>query len=89
MPMALTDVYEVAVLKVKGIHYTEIAPSEDKVRFIYPDTVGQDLKDFYEGKLQVSARDFKHAIEDVRSIIYGLRKSAGIEKHHRKKNKDV
>lgn len=73
--IALTDVYEIAVLLVRDCNYKNVELANGKVRFTFGDDATPILKEFYEGKLTVVGKDYKHKIQDVRSIIYGMRKS--------------
>lgn len=83
--IGLTDVYEIAVLMVKGCAYTSVDVANGKIRFTFPDKATPILKEFYEGKTMINAKDYKHMIQDVRSIIYGMRKSGKDNKEEVKK----
>lgn len=73
--MILTDVYEVAFLSVTGQKFRETMLVDGKVRFEFDDSVKLDLRKFYEGKMTVDALAYKHAIQDVRNIIFGMKKA--------------
>lgn len=80
----LTDIYEIAILACEGIQYEEIVTVDRKIRFRFPDTVADKLTAFYEGKLTVNPLVFKHKIQDVRSVIFGMKKSMVEEAASRK-----
>lgn len=71
----LTDIYEIAILACEGVNYEEIVTVDRKIRFRFPDTVASVLNTFYEGKLTVNPLVFKHKIQDIRSVIFGMKKS--------------
>ena len=73
--MTLTDIYEVAMLFTEGLKHDKVEMMDGKIKFVFPDTAVPHLTRFYEGGMMVDAKQYKHAIQDVRSIIYGLKKS--------------
>lgn len=70
--MVLTDVYEVAILKAMGHRIEGIQSEAGKVKFVFEDTpaVKDVMRQFYQDELVVSAKKYKHAIQDVRSLVF-------------------
>jgi len=75
----LSDVYEVAYLRLCRVNYDKVHVDEKgRVRFSFanPALVKERIKSFYSGEAKVEPRAFKHAIQDIRSIIYSLHQAS-------------
>jgi len=77
--MELTDIYEVAVLRVLGYQWEDIVLHGDKYRFRFPDTVAPVIRQFYEGKVEGDLEKYMRAIQATRSVIFGMKKQPDVE----------
>lgn len=74
--MLLTDIYEIAILKLQGFEAENVVTDHGRIKFEFTDKkVSGCLKDFYEGKITVDANKYMHAVQDIRATIFNLKKS--------------
>lgn len=72
--LELTDVYEVAFLELQGVSPTKVMMHEGKVTFCFQsEETEAKLKEFYITNATVVGKDYMHKIQDVRSIVFGMR----------------
>ena len=75
-PYQTSDLYACTCLICKGFHLEKIVPEEGNSRrfiFIFKNERNKEIRNvadsFYNGEVKVSARDFVHAIRDLKSYI--------------------
>lgn len=75
--LELTDVYEIALLRIQGHQWKKMVRKGSKLYFQYDDEAGRVLNRCLEEDVQVSARDYRHAIQDVRAQVFTQRRLVG------------
>ena len=80
-PYQTSDLYACACLIAQGFHLDKITTetgNSTRCVFVFKNERNQEIRDtadlFYSGELQVIARDFVHAIRDLKSYINQNRK---------------
>lgn len=73
--LELSDVYEVALLKTLGHNEVKVEMRGGKVYFCFDDKSNQQLRDVLINDVQVSAKAYRHNIQDVRGIVFGMRRT--------------
>lgn len=72
--MELTDVYEVALLRVLGFTEVDIEIRGQKVFFRFAEDAILKLQEAHRGDVQVSWKEYRHAVQDVRALVFGYRR---------------
>lgn len=75
--LELTDVYEIALLNVLGFECQQVVRKGSKLYFQFDDAAGPALNDSLKNDTQISARKYRHAIQDVRAQVFAQRRTSG------------
>lgn len=73
--MELTDVHEVALLRTLGFEEEDVNMRGGKVFFKFGEDAGTKLNEAHRADVQVSWKKYKHAVKDVRDLVFGMRRS--------------